>query len=169
MRWLLAIVLLTAISSAYAEGGTCPPGYYPQNGPGVMGCAPMPDDTSQQLPPPPTNKWKLTWGAIAMSSNGDTGVSVGKKSKSEAKREAIGKCKTWGASDCSLVLAYKHQCAVIANPIDSEKGVIGKSVVQGGPSIEVASQLALSSCSELRRGGGCKIVYSDCTKPILQN
>jgi hypothetical protein len=112
--------------------------------------------------------WLLTWGAVAMdSSTGDVGVSVGKSSKRNALREAISRCKNYGATNCKIELAYQNQCAVVAWASDGGKAIGGAAITQSGPSVEVASQLALSACSKLRGGGECKIIYSDCTKPVL--
>lgn len=62
---------------------------------------------------------------------------------------------------CNVILAYKHQCAVVAWP--SELAATGV-VAQSGPSIAEASEVALSRC-EGYSGVDCKIVYSDCTRP----
>lgn len=168
-KLLLAIMLLIVARFAYAEGGTCPPGYYPIGGQGASGCAPIPNyDQSNAQAAPAGPRWKTTWGAVAMSTNsdsGDVGTSVGKYSKREASREAIQKCEA-GGSKCKLSLAYHNQCVVIAWASENGKPVGGAVQTQGGPSIDVASKLALAACSKVRNGGECTIVYSECTEAV---
>jgi hypothetical protein len=132
-----------------------PPSAWPQNAP-----------AQQAVPAGPS--WRLTWGAIAVAlSTGDIGTSVGKPNKRKAEREALDRCAENGASDCKkLLFSYENQCAVIAWPTVLGQGA--NVITQGGPTVEVATDLALRSCE----GGsgnrmGCKIVYSECTKPVL--
>ncbi len=113
------------------------------------------------------SRWQLTWGAIAMDEAGDIGVAVGSFSKRKATRKAMDNCSTEGAKHCKLVLAYENQCAVIAQPSQSGESIAGTAITRGGPTIEDASQGALASCSASRGGGECKVIYSDCTKPVL--
>ena len=134
--------------------------------------SPLHSSYGEREPPPQfivrQSHWLLTWGAIAMdSSTGDVGVSVGKSSKRDARSEAISHCRNYGAPNCKLELAYQNQCAVVAWASEDEKAIGGAAITQSGPSVEAASQLALSACSKLRGGGECKIIYSDCTKPVL--
>ncbi|WP_082647826.1 DUF4189 domain-containing protein [Lysobacter antibioticus] len=131
-----------------------PPSAWPQNAP------------AQQAAPAPPN-WKLTWGAIAIDPiSGDVGTAVGSSSKRRAEREALSKCAANGASGCKkLLFSYENQCAVIAWP-----SVPGATIItQGGPTVEVASDLAMKSCigNSGDNSRGCRIVYSECTKPIL--
>ncbi len=114
------------------------------------------------------SRWRLTWGAIASDKNsGDIGVIVGKFSAHAAKNEAMQRCGQHGATSCKIDLAYQNQCAVIAWPSQDDKLVGGVVVTRGGPTIDDASQGALATCSAARKGAKCKIVYSDCTRPIL--
>lgn len=170
----LALSLLSLSGVVWAEGA-CPLGSYPVGGQGAVGCAPIPgygasENEGREAPPPsPIGRWRTTWGAIALAeSTGDVGVTVGKDSESEAKREAMTRCAEHGAKDCELDFAYENQCAVIAWAWENGQGVGGAAIAQGGPSIEVATQLALPACSKMRNGGECKIVYSDCTKPVFE-
>lgn len=166
-KLLLAVMLLIAARFAHAEGGACPPGYYPIGGQGASGCAPIPnyDQSTQAAPAGP--RWKTTWGAVAVSSSGtgDVGTSVGKYSKNDAKREAIQKCEA-GGSRCKLSLAYHNQCVVIAWASENGEPIGGAIETQSGPGIDVASKHALANCSKARNGGECTIVYSECTKPV---
>ncbi|MGO0999358.1 DUF4189 domain-containing protein [Lysobacter sp. CA196] len=132
-----------------------PPSAWPQNAP------------SQQAAAEP--KWKLTWGAIAIDPNtGDVGTAVGSFSKRKAEREAIARCSANGAGDCKKILfAYENQCGVVAWP--SAPGKSGGIIAQSGPTVAVASEVALKRCAGDGRSdsGVCEIVYSDCTKPVL--
>ncbi|WP_246193223.1 DUF4189 domain-containing protein [Pseudoxanthomonas yeongjuensis] len=171
--WRLLILCLLGVGSfAHAEGGTCPPGYYPQGGQGAMGCAPIPNyqgGASGSSPiERPQGHWKLTWGAIAMDYSGDVGVTVGKFSENDAKRDALARCATWGAKKCKIEITYNNQCAVIVKPMRDGEISAGTAVVQGGPSIEAATRLAMSTCGEKNETEECKVIYSDCTKPVLE-
>lgn len=171
-RWLMLGLLCACgpASAQYVIGDikyTCPVGAH-WNDPR---CIREPiAGTVQQVPEaPPLGRWRTTWGAIALAeSTGDVGVAVGKNSESEAATEAMNRCATHGAIDCTLDFSYENQCAVIASASENGAFVGGAAVSQGGPSIEIASDLALSACKELRNGGECKIAYSDCTKPIFE-
>jgi len=173
MKSLLLVVFLLSLSRfAYAENG-CQDGFIPVNQGNGQTCVadynlPHWKNQSNSAPAPAGPRWKTTWGAVAMSVNrdsSDVGTSVGKYSKSEASREAIKKCEA-GGSKCKLSLAYHNQCAVIAWASENGEPVGGAVQTQGGPSIDVASKLALAACSKARNGGECTIVHSECTKPV---
>jgi len=65
------------------------------------------------------------------------------------------------------VLAYENQCAVVAWATDGDVPVGGAVIVQAAATIEEAGGLALPACSRERGDGGCKIVYSACSEPVL--
>ena len=163
---MLFFVSIGMANFAYAEG-SCPPGSYPIGGQGATGCAPIPtgDDASTSANASysqPAMRWKKTWGAIAVDPvTGDMGTTIGKFSEREAKREAINLCKKHGAKTCE-VMSYHNQCGVVAWP-----GVVGARIImQGGPSIDAASQRALSVCKE-KAGSDCRIEYANCSEPVL--
>lgn len=113
--------------------------------------------------PPDNRHWKLTWGAIAVdSTTGDVGTATGKFSKHDAEQQALGRCRTRGAEKCELLLSYEHQCAVIVWPGPNT----GRVVAQGAATIDSATEIALPKCEQLG-GRDCKVLYSDCTKPVL--
>ena len=117
----------------------------------------------------PTGKWATTWGAIAVSSHdtGDVGVTVGKFSRTEAKEEAIDRCEATSGNSCELSLLYDNQCAAIAWPSEKGKEVGGVSYITSGPDLKEVSERAVASCVKKRNGGECKVLYSDCTKPVF--
>lgn len=148
---------------AAAEGG-CPPGRYPIGGQGVQGCAPIPSN-SAPMAPRPDGKWITTWGAIASSaSTGSTGVSTGKRRKSEALGEAMTVCARKGATDCKEDITYKNGCVALVDP------PVGSSF-QGGiataATVERALELATQRC---REGGAptCTVVHTNCSEPIFK-
>lgn len=167
-KCFVLLVLSSWTCAVWAQ--SCPNGIPSAGNPG---CIPPGNSASPYYQNYPASRpnaphWQLTWGAIASDESGDIGVAVGHFSRGKAKRDALEKCATYGAKNCKINLAYKNQCAVIAKPAHNGESIAGTVVVQGGPSIEVASTLALSTCAEERGGSGeCKIIYSDCTRPVL--
>lgn len=154
---MLCFASLLYANTAFAEGGTCPPGYYPVNSPGVMGCAPMPDGTAQSVDTGPS--WMTTWGAIATDNTvAVIGSVVGRRSKREAEKSAIERCRAnGGTKKCKISLAYYNQCGVMA---------IGDSfaVTHGAGTAEEASKVALDRCS--RETPNCRVVLSECSYPV---
>lgn len=160
---ILLCVLIAVPEFASAQRG-CPEGYYEQNAPGLNSCIPIPSGGDL---PPTGPKWIKTWGAIAVEPGGsNVGVSVRKESKFDAKRAAMKACKE-GGHTCKIVLAYNHQCAAIAdieNPQASDRSRQGYAA---GPDKAISGQDAITACASLNPGRSCKVIYSDCTTPIL--
>ena len=161
MRFLLTLFLLVATvflsRGVRAEGGTCPPGYYPVNSPGVMGCAPIPSSGGFSLPEGPI--WESRWGAIAVDfKKGAYGSVSAKGSKRQAQREARKSCRSsGGGKDCKISLTYFNQCGVMARGD-------AYAVTQGAGSIDDASRIAVERCSEHTQN--CRIVLSGCSFPV---
>lgn len=166
-KYLMILSLLCIGGWVHAEQG-CPPGFTlnASGTPGGPMCVPIPvyGTTNNTTPLPASGpRWQLTWGAIAIDvTTGDIGAAVGYFSRGKAKREAIALCAAKGAKKCKVDLTYKNQCAVVAWPSISG----GRVISFGGPTIEVASELALSTCAT-RGGGECQIVSSECTPPVM--
>lgn len=164
---ILLLLALVGVSNVALAEGNCPPGSYPIGGQGAVGCAPIPTDegSAASAPTRPTGKWKTMWGAIyADSVVGDIGAANGEQSKNKAKRLAEERCKKHGAKECELLLVYSNQCGALAWP-----SLVGAKVTaDGGLSADAASDSALQKCA--RSGGGvCKIVYSECSKPVFES
>ncbi|MGV8958886.1 MAG: DUF4189 domain-containing protein [Stenotrophomonas sp.] len=157
--YFLLLSLLVFPEVAIAEGG-CPPGSYPIGGQGVQGCAPIPSIGGGTEGPRATGRWQKTWGAIAMSKSGQSGVATDRVKKVDAVRDAIAECVSTGAKDCKVVFTYKNQCAAAAT---SKNGVSGTTFGRAA-NIPVAENIALDFCVS-RGGEGCEIVYSACTEP----
>lgn len=122
----------------------------------------------QELPPRRAY-WRSTWGSIAASIDGSwaVGFSMGKWDKVVAEVEAMEQCRSMGGARCVPVLSYKDRCAVIAWPSSMNSLVKGTPIAKEGASIERASNDALGSCLEKNSDKECRIVYSECTRPVL--
>ncbi|HBP02281.1 DUF4189 domain-containing protein [Stenotrophomonas maltophilia] len=172
---ILASTLILGVAYQSFAEGNCPPGYYPIGGQGARGCAPIPSgapsSTSSggisELPAnSPTGRWIKTWGAIAESrSTQDAGASTGLRSQLAAEQEALRKCSSTGAADCSVSLAYRNQC--VAWVIPSGKTGRGMSALGRGATPEMALIMAHSKCKN-DVSGKCAVLYENCTKPIFE-
>jgi hypothetical protein len=143
---------------AYAQ---CAPGVPSAGNPG---CIPLdrpespyfhgnPDQLGAQPPSAPAT-WEDRWGAIALdSSSGSLGIASQRKSKSEAKSEAIDDCKREGGKDCKLVGTYHNQCAAV---------VYGKQRMGYGSAATIPEAIteAIKGCG---LGESCKPIYSNCS------
>ncbi|HAL23834.1 MAG TPA: hypothetical protein DCP40_14080 [Stenotrophomonas sp.] len=166
------LIFCGATGRAFAEGGSCPPGYYPIGGQGVQGCAPIPGGSSastgqSEVPAnSPTGHWIKTWGSIAESAtSNDAGVSDGKRTKGEAEALAISRCATAGAKDCTVTMSYYNQC--VSWLVPKGRTGRGKGGVGGGPKPELARLAAQTQCKN-DVPGPCEEVYANCTKPIFE-
>lgn len=165
-RMKLSLMLLTLLPlQVFAQRG-CPEGYYEQNSPGLNSCIPIPEGDQS---PPPGPKWVKTWGAIAVQAGGGAiGVSKNQLTRSKAKKEALELCREGGIVGCEIVLSYNHQCAAIAGIANPVKGQLSYRGYARGPDLDETGRDALASCESSNSGKSCEIVYSACTKPILQ-
>lgn len=153
---VLSLLISAPICMARAEGGACPPGFYPQNGPGVLGCAPTPDGGAAS--PAPGPQWATRWGAIATDgANTAFGAASDMPRKRAAQKEALTRCKADGGASCRVDLVYYNQCAVMITG-DS------KYLSQGAESVRVATEVGLKRCNEL--DAGCRVYYSGCSLPV---
>lgn len=154
MRMLLIVLLFGVSGIAYAEGGTCPPGYYPISSPGVMGCAPFPDrEGSSPREATPRVKWVDRWGAIASDNRtGNIGTIGGQTSKRKARQLALERCGT----GCKIDMIYYNQCAAIA-------WGTGSYSVNGAATTGEASTRAMNVCQQ--GANDCKIVFTECSLP----
>jgi hypothetical protein len=161
------ITIMSFLNDAY--GQNCPAGI-PSAGNPL--CIPPDQETSPYHQAPNAVRrgpqWRITWGAIAMdSTTGDIGTSAGLISEAKANKEAIARCAAEGSRRCKVVYPFRNTCAAIAWP--SKDGVVttGQPIILGDVSTEKASQRAVSLCSLERAGGECKVIYAECTKPVL--
>lgn len=156
MKIPLFLILLATAGAAHAEGGTCPPGYYPVNSPGVMGCAPITNSESGGVQrTAPRAAWADRWGAIATDGeNSILGTSVGMRSKRQAEKTALTQCREKGGNQCEVDLAFYNQCAVL---------VTGDRMftTQGAASAEEAARIGMERCN--KTDVNCHVYYSDCS------
>ncbi|MEN5289150.1 DUF4189 domain-containing protein [Stenotrophomonas lactitubi] len=158
----ICLALSVAAESAFAEG-RCPPGQYPIGDSRAPGCAPIPAGSSGDAGPRATGRWIKTWGAIAMSNSGASGVSVGKVKKSDAEKAAKAECDATGARDCEIAFTYKNQCAAAATASSGTSGTtFGRAAT-----VDIATTIAIDLCRS-RGGQGCEAVYSACTEPKFE-
>jgi hypothetical protein len=170
-KLLICIITLFLVSSVSAQTA-CPIGV-PAGSPQ---CGPSPashGNHQQQAAPParhvPDGKWLLTWGAIALANNGDTGVAIGRPTKESARKASLESCRSWeGRQDCRVLLVYENQCAAMAAPFDNGVQVPGQKSVASAQTIATASEIAIEGCKKARGSGDCKAIYSDCTKPVYR-
>lgn len=163
LRQATLVCALAAFPLLAAAQRGCPEGYYEQNTPGLNSCIPIPAG-AESIPAGP--KWVKTWGAIAAEAgSGRVGVATGKNTKLDAKGTAMKACETDGHR-CKIVLTYNHQCAAIAEVPDTAAGVTAKRGYATGPDDMASAKAAMSACEGANPGASCKIVYSDCSKPI---
>ncbi|WP_456361848.1 DUF4189 domain-containing protein [Xanthomonas arboricola] len=130
---------------------------------GSIQCIPdTPDMQGQQAEPSgPKGEWIKTWGAIANSSStGEAGTTVGKLSENEARQAALRQCAVGGAADCKVKLTYQNQCSALVSSSS-------QTFFQASPTEARAINLAQKSCEE-SDSGSCKVMYSECTKPIFR-
>ena len=162
MRKLVFFIMFSFSGLVHAEGGTCPPGFYPVNSPGVMGCAPIPnnDRTSAQTAPA-APRWKTTWGAFATDGpSAALGASVGMPNKRKAEKFALAQCREKGGKNCEIDMTFYNQCAVL---------VTGDRVynTSHAATVEEASRLGIAECE--REDVNCRVYYSDCSLPVRIN
>lgn len=159
---LFSCGLLLIPGSAFAEGGSCPSGYYPIGGQGSAGCAPIPEygasegkiSEREMIPP----IWETQWGAISVDiSNGKFGAGKSMPTKKQAEKSASDDCEKEGGKNCAIDLVYYNQCAAVA---------WGAAYVTtaSAETREQASSRAAETCGE--RTSDCKIYYSDCSFPV---
>lgn len=159
MRILLAFSLLVVSGYVMAEGGHCPPGYYPIGGQGAVGCAPIPGYGGSSQPVQPSSpEWQTRWGAIAVDGEkGSLGTAVGTRSKQEAENTALIDCQAKGGDNCRVDLTYYNQCGVM---------ILGSSKLNTAraATIEEATQIGMEICAAADTN--CRVYYSDCSYPV---
>ena len=153
--------LFLAAVDAWAEGGTCPQGYYPVNSPGVMGCAPIPGGGSEGYenpPPDPGPRWKTQWVSIAFGKNG-LGASTNMPSKRQAEKAALAQCREMGGTGCHINLTTYNQCVAVAGG-----GHTAPSAGAGDQ--ETVESIVMDDCRKDKENTNCEIYYSACSYPV---
>ncbi len=152
---LLSVLVVIFQPLAYAEGGSCPDGYFPVGGGGVQGCAPIPTSDGG-YPRDPGPQWAKRWGAIAVDIDlARFGGAQGFPSKAKAQRAATKECKKNGGKRCG-VYSYYNQCGALAwgdSYVYRSRGPIQEDVIAD----------AVSKCST--KTTNCKSYYAGCSYP----
>ena len=155
IQMLCAIVFTMAATKLFAEGGTCPEGYYPVNSPGVMGCAPIP---GSGLPQEQVIEWEDRWISVAFGKNG-FGAAVDMPSKRKAEKLAIANCKQMGGLDCHINLTTYNQCIAVA-------GGGHTAPTAGASNKKIAESIVMKDCADDRLNSSCEIYFSACSYPV---
>lgn len=153
----IGLFLMWPMKNAKAEGGTCPPGYYPHNVPGVMGCAPIPGYVNPAQPMVRRSPATIKWGAIAIDdTSGGVGFAEDMNSKGAAETSAMAECLLNGTVNCAISIAYYNSCGVVA---------WGDSNYATASSARLwrAQEMAMDDCG--KRTKNCKIYYEYCSLP----
>lgn len=157
----VAMLTLNAVALTANAQTACPQGVTP----GSSQCLPT-GSGATQAPSPPPPRWKTTWGAFASDAEvAVTGTSSDQPSRRAAGKAAMAKCQSMGGQDCKITLVYENQCAVIAEPVANLGSF--RPMHSRGPTVDVASSIALRECASTNQGHACKVIYSNCTRPVL--
>lgn len=157
MTIVVGLILFSGQASAQMA---CPQGVTP----GSSQCLPT---GGTATPTPRSPRWVLTWGAMAEDQRSSVvGTSSGELSRGAAQRAAVKKCGAMGGVGCKAVYSYKNTCTVIAEPVALLERMNG--YYQNGPTIEEATRLVIPQCRDGNGGHECRIIYSNCTSPVLR-
>lgn len=142
---------------ARAEGGTCPPGYYPVNSPGVMGCAPIPGYGGSDEAAPPEPRWESRWGAVAAGGEG-FGTVENLPSRRLAEKQALQKCREMANEPTRCkIYSFANTCAAFAWGVDAYSWQVNED-------LNVATSAAMRQCGTMTTD--CQIFYSACMAPV---
>lgn len=158
---LIALATLVPLL-ALAEGGTCPPGYYPIGGgsAGWSSCAPIPDsdgETSSQPAVINSPLWRTQWISIAVGA-GAFGIGKDQPSRRKAEKTAIADCKSKGGRACEVRVTTYNQCAAIA-------GGSTTLIAAWDETLEEVKERSVGNCREKPGNRDCQIYYAGCTYP----
>nr|WP_232309572.1 DUF4189 domain-containing protein [Luteibacter yeojuensis] len=155
--FILATFFALASSAIHAEGG-CPQGQYPQEGPGWRTCVPGPRSNSNAAVAQPTPQWKDSWGALAVTADGQlNGEASNKASESSAVEAAIRDCEAYGGKGCHMANTYRNQCIAVAAGDNGSK-------IRFGQSEDDALADAMQACSSSGYTE-CHQYHSKCSTP----
>lgn len=154
-----ALVLMPVF--AFAEGGTCPAGYYPIGGgdSGWSSCAPLPESGGTSSSPPIINSqvWKTQWISIA-TGVGAYGVGKDQPSRRKAEKAAIADCRTKGGENCRVAVSTYNQCAAISG---------GSTTLFSAwdDTLEGVERRSVDICQDKQGNMNCQVYYADCSYP----
>lgn len=153
LRLALACFFLSLSLPATAEGGSCPPGYYPVGGGPSRGCATLPSNTG-------TNGggrspvYEKRWGAIALNpTTGLYAIANQVDGKRQARKRALEQC----GDGCEVQFTYYNQCAAMAQGR-------GPVAIATAASKREAESRALAQCATVSTD--CAVHDSQCSVPV---
>ncbi|PPT75697.1 DUF4189 domain-containing protein [Xanthomonas theicola] len=152
--YLTVVAAIFLSQEIFAQTG-CPVGVQ------AGGAQCLPDDQSA-APPRPTGEWIKTWGAL-VSSNQAHGAwsSKGKFTENEARQDALNRCFSTGASDCSVDATYFNQCIAVA-------GAGGRGIYTNtGKDEATASKRAVGDCQK-KSATQCSALFAECTDSVFR-
>lgn len=162
MKRKIAIVFALLCSSpAFAQ--TCPQGISPAGNPSCIPPTPAGGDEGfESSAPRPLGRWHTTYGSFFWDmDSGYNSLSIGKRSKREARRIAKGMCVQSGAKNCKEFLLIDNECgAVVAGPRHLFSRV--------GPREDENRSAAIELCQKRSPGAVCKVVYSGCSDSVFE-
>ncbi|WP_425483448.1 DUF4189 domain-containing protein [Luteibacter anthropi] len=145
---------------ASAEGG-CPPGQYPQQGPGWQACVPIPGYDTEPTPSQKPLRYISQWISFAVDvDSGGFGVSSDSSSRESAIRTAISDCHAAGGRSCATVGTALNACMAISQ--GDEKFWLNSDVRK-----EKAVSKSLDDCKLSDKN--CSLHYAGCASPIIVN
>ena len=159
-RTLTFIGLIFLSTLVRAEGG-CPPGQYPQQGPGWQTCVPIPGYESDPAPNQKPVRYINQWISFAVDAdNGAFGITSDRSSRESAMRTAIDGCKLKGGKSCTNVGTVLNMCMAIT--------LGDKNMYVDSDSDQRRSES--KSIDDCNRGdSNCQMHYSMCAEPIRVN
>lgn len=152
---LVVVTSLACLASgpSFADGGTCPPGYYPVGGGSSIGCAPLPSSSAQSHRP--RVRWDDRSGALAMDPLSGRFAAVERKSSErQARRAALAEC----GKGCQVLMAYSNGCMSLV-------WGGGISFYANGPDAAMAEARALQECST-EAPNQCSVSYTGCSHAV---
>lgn len=162
LRRVSAVLALGILVSplAGAEGGTCPPGYYPIGGEaaGWTGCAPIADSTdddASQSAGSYAAPAQTLWIAIATGENA-FGVGKDQPSMRKAGSAALSDCKRKGGRKCALVYQTSDECVALAGGSNRTSVFAAATIAQSGA-------FAMTECNGYPGNGPCTLLYAGCS------
>ena len=167
IRVSAAALVFCCLATSTADAQTaCPVGVAP----GSPQCGPSPPShgayppraVEPQIRYVLTGEWIKTWGAIAVDGNANVGLSSGRLSEQEAKRDALTSCNAKGHGKCIVLNAYRNQCVALAWP-----NVPGYSAAAANGLTELLANLEADRLCELNKVQ-CRTVYTNCSDSVYR-
>jgi len=153
-----AFLLLLCSFAIHAEGG-CPPGEYPQQGPGWQTCVPIPGYESNPASNQKQVRYIDQWISFSADpDNGAFGISSNPSSRESAIRSATDGCRAKGGKTCTNLGTVLNACLAIT---EGDK----KWWTNSGTTKVNAEAKSIQACKE--NDGNCELNYSMCANIVM--